>query len=125
VPTTSEELAFQSASLHYWHHIERAKVYGCIFNLFLNPADILLVGGNDSGFIELEELSEVLVLTREVPAEQTLDNPPHGLNIHVASESEIFIARCSKPNVHWYFVQPPIESRIAYTRPILSQSNGV
>src|ERR1700722_720506 len=94
-------------SFHHWHHIERAKVYGCIVNLFLNPADILLIGGDDSDFIEPEELSEVFALTRGVPAEQTLDDPAHSLEVHVASKGDISIARCSKPNVHRYFVQPP------------------
>jgi hypothetical protein len=42
-----------------------------------------------------------------VPADQALDNPAPGLEVNVACENEICIARCSKPNVHRYFVQPP------------------
>jgi hypothetical protein len=85
----------------------KEETYVGMIPKFLKPADILLIGGNDSDFIKLEELSEVFVFTREVPAEQTLDDPPHGLEVYVASESEIFIACCSKTNVHLYFVQPP------------------
>ena len=46
--------------LHDRRHVERAKIYGCIFNLFLNPANIFAIRGDNPDFVEFEELGKVL-----------------------------------------------------------------
>jgi hypothetical protein len=101
-----KNLRSNALPLHQRRHIERAKVDGRILNLLLNPANILLIGGNNPDFVEFEELSKVFVLALFVPAEQALDDPTHRLEVHFTRESEIPIARRSKSNIQRYFVQP-------------------
>jgi hypothetical protein len=73
--------------------------------LFLNPANILVIGGNNFDFVDFEELSKVFVLANFVPTKQTLYNPTHRLEVQVAREVEIRVARDSQLNVRRHVVQ--------------------
>ena len=81
--------------LHDRRYVERAKIYGCIFNLFLNPANIFAIRGDNPDFVEFEELSKVFELALFVPPDQALDDPTHRLEIHGTRETEIRITSCS------------------------------
>jgi hypothetical protein len=50
--------------LHDRRHVERAKIYGCIFNLFLNPANIFAIRGDNPDFVKLELHRLFCFLTR-------------------------------------------------------------
>ena len=88
-----------AAPLHRGHHVERAKVDRPVFNLLLNPTHILSIGDDDADFLNFEESSKAPLLPRLIPAEESLDDSTHSLEIEVAGEDEVFTARCSKRNL--------------------------
>lgn len=70
-----------------------------MFNLLLNPANVLPIGSNNTDLVELEELIKVFVLAHLIPAEQAHDDPTHRLEVHGPCEGNIWLACFSKANV--------------------------